>query len=584
MNAAAPVFSLRFRMARLGALVRREVRDQFRDWRVVLPLAILTLFFPVLMNYAAHLVINYVNQYGGNVIAQAIFPFLLMIVGFFPTSVSLVIALESFVGEKERYSLEPLLATPLTDTELFLGKVLASVLTPLCAAGLGIAAYLAGMYFLAGWFPPLPLLFEILVLTVAHAACMVSAAVVISAQTNSVRAANLLASFVIVPAALLMQGESIVMFYRMYRELWWIIAGVFHPDGDLPAHRAAPIPARGAALARGGGNPLRPDGFLLLAVVHRRRAQSRRSGTARRSVPRCGGRSRRFPGRPSRSVSARWPGLYFAESFPFPAQFAANEQLPTEFLRFARRARVLHAGRNAGDFLSQRCRRSFLASILGAISLGIMGLVIMMLPIGIIAYATAILARGGFAPGLFLLGLVLPHGIVEIPAMALAGAAILRCGNCLLAKPEGRSLGQLWLQALADWLTDPARRGGADAAARGDSGDLGDAAGRRLGDGMVKLIVLGSSCLVSTEKRRPTQLLCLGRAARIAHRLRSFSARPAGSARDRPRRDRRYLHHAFPSRSRRGIARIPDGACVAETPQTDPDSRRASGRWPGSGR
>jgi len=77
----------------------------------------------------------------------------------------------------------------------------------------------------------------------------------------------------------------------------------------------------------------------------------------------------------------------------------------------------------------------------------------MMLPIGIIAYATVILARGGFAPGLFLLGLVLPHGIVEIPAMVLAGAAILRCGNCLLAKPEGRSLGQLWLQALADWLT-----------------------------------------------------------------------------------------------------------------------------------
>ncbi|MGD0175128.1 MAG: hypothetical protein ABSC61_12005, partial [Anaerolineales bacterium] len=113
MNAAVPAFSFRFRVSRLGALVRREVRDQFRDWRVVLPLVILTLFFPVLMNYAARLVINYVNQYGGNVIAQAIFPFLLMIVGFFPTSVSLVIALESFVGEKERYSLEPLLATPL---------------------------------------------------------------------------------------------------------------------------------------------------------------------------------------------------------------------------------------------------------------------------------------------------------------------------------------------------------------------------------------------------------------------------------------------------------------------------------------
>ena len=47
---------------------------------------------------------------------------LLMVVGFFPISVSLVIALESFVGEKERHSLEPLLSSPLTDAELYLGN------------------------------------------------------------------------------------------------------------------------------------------------------------------------------------------------------------------------------------------------------------------------------------------------------------------------------------------------------------------------------------------------------------------------------------------------------------------------------
>jgi uncharacterized membrane protein SpoIIM required for sporulation len=374
-----------------------------------------------------------------------------MIVGFFPTSVSLVIALESFVGEKERYSLEPLLATPLTDTELFLGKVLASVLTPLCAAGLGITAYLAGMYFLAGWFPPLPLLFEILVLTVAHAACMVSAAVVISAQTNSVRAANLLASFVIVPAALLMQGESIVMFYRMYDALWWIIAGVIILT---------------AIFLRIGLRQFRREELLSREVEEIRFDRMGSffwrsfTGGARNPVAwyrkAVGPALRRtLPALPWTVVALGFgavTGLYFANRYPFPAGMLQMSNYRKNFFDSLGALGFFTPGGTLAIFY-HNLQAIFLASILGAISLGIMGLVIMMLPIGIIAYATAILARGGFAPGLFLLGLVLPHGIVEIPAMALAGAAILRCGNCLLAKPEGRSLGQLWLQALADWLT-----------------------------------------------------------------------------------------------------------------------------------
>jgi uncharacterized membrane protein SpoIIM required for sporulation len=81
-----------------------------------------------------------------------------------------------------------------------------------------------------------------------------------------------------------------------------------------------------------------------------------------------------------------------------------------------------------------------------------MGLVVLMLPIGVIAYATLTMARSGISPWLFILGFVLPHGVAEIPAMLISGAAILRVGNCLLARPDGRSLGQIWLQALADWV------------------------------------------------------------------------------------------------------------------------------------
>ncbi len=125
-------------------VTRREVRDQFRDWRILLPIIALTLFFPALMNFAAREAVSFVEQYGAAIIGDRLIPFLLMVVGFFPISVSLVIALESFVGEKERRSIEPLLSSPLSDLQLYVGKLLAVMLPPLLASYLGIPVVKSG--------------------------------------------------------------------------------------------------------------------------------------------------------------------------------------------------------------------------------------------------------------------------------------------------------------------------------------------------------------------------------------------------------------------------------------------------------
>ncbi|MBZ0286393.1 MAG: hypothetical protein K8I30_02175, partial [Anaerolineae bacterium] len=100
-------------------ITRREVRDSFRDWRIIGPIIGLTFLFPSLAQIVAGSFANFVSGYGAEIIGERTIPFLLMIVGFFPISISLVIALETFVGEKERRSLEPLLSTPLTNTELY---------------------------------------------------------------------------------------------------------------------------------------------------------------------------------------------------------------------------------------------------------------------------------------------------------------------------------------------------------------------------------------------------------------------------------------------------------------------------------
>jgi uncharacterized membrane protein SpoIIM required for sporulation/ABC-type transport system involved in multi-copper enzyme maturation permease subunit len=446
----SPKVTMKARMDRVLAVIRREVRDQSRDWRVVLPMTILTVFFPILMNVTARVVINFVNQYGARVLAESVFPFLLLIVGFFPTSVALVIALESFVGEKERATIEPLLASPLTDAELFLGKLMASILTPLASALLGITVYLVGMALFADWTPSFSLFFLVLMLTIAHALMMVSAAVVISAQTNSVRAANLLASFIIIPAALLMQAEAVIMFWRMMDALWGVLAAVlllaaifvriglrqFRRE-ELLAHEVEEIRfdkmflTFWRAFTGGARNPWQWYRKTVFPAI-------------RRSIPSIGWATV--------AISMSIPiGFYFAYLLPIPADLLHLSDFRARFLDMVGQTGFFSAGFTRTIIFSN-IRALALAALLGVFSLGVLGLIVLMLPFAIIVYVGAILAGAGMPWPAFLAGFVLPHGIIEIPEMLLAGGMILRWGACLLARPEGRSLGDVWLEAMADSL------------------------------------------------------------------------------------------------------------------------------------
>lgn len=82
-------------------------------------------------------------------------PFFLIL----PLMFSTVIASESFAGERERKTIEALLYTPATDTELFLGKVLAGFLPAVLITWGGFMAYCvvvnAAAFHVMGriWFP-----------------------------------------------------------------------------------------------------------------------------------------------------------------------------------------------------------------------------------------------------------------------------------------------------------------------------------------------------------------------------------------------------------------------------------------------
>jgi len=76
--------------------------------------------------------------------------------------------------------------------------MLAALVPPLLASYLGMAVYLVSLYFNVGWKPEPQLLAQTIVLTTVQGLIMVAGAVVVSTQVTSVRAANLLASFIIV--------------------------------------------------------------------------------------------------------------------------------------------------------------------------------------------------------------------------------------------------------------------------------------------------------------------------------------------------------------------------------------------------
>jgi uncharacterized membrane protein SpoIIM required for sporulation len=74
-----------------------------------------------------------------------------------------------------------------------------------------------------------------------------------------------------------------------------------------------------------------------------------------------------------------------------------------------------------------------------------------MLPFILIGYFMASVAAVGIHPLTFLVALVLPHGLLEIPAIILAGAAVLRLGATFTASARGRPIGEIWLLSLSDW-------------------------------------------------------------------------------------------------------------------------------------
>jgi len=444
-------------------ITRREIKDSLRDWRIMGPILILTLIFPPLMNFTARLATNWVAKYDAFIVGERLIPFLLMVVGFFPISFSLVIALETFVGEKERNSIEPLLSMPVTDLELYLGKMLAAFVVPLMASYLGITVYLIGLYFSIGWQADFWLLTQMVLLTTFKGLVMVSGAVVISSQTTSVRAANLLASFIIIPMALLVQAESILLFWGEYRVIWLIIAALLVVDLIL-IRMGVRIFNREEILSREMDTLnlktiWRDFRGYLLRPPHQaadRKAPLPRFNPLRMlrsDIPRLL-RDYRLPLAMVvlLMLAASAGGAAFAPVYRLPAGSVNLGDIPAEAFKDLDNVSSLLPTFSVGGIFWHNARVILLEGILGLFSFGVLALILLMIPMAMVGYFAGAFGLLGYSPWVFLATFILPHGILELPAAIIGTAFALRIGAGLVSPPEGFDVGQGLLLTVANFV------------------------------------------------------------------------------------------------------------------------------------
>ena len=424
---------------------RRELRESISDTRLLIAMTSLTFVIPLVAVGGVSLVTNYLGP-GSLGISQRLAEIGAFFVVFLPASFSLVLALESFSGERERNTLETLFATPLRETEIYLGKILAVLLPSLSLSYSALVVYCLGLVFSTG-FLPTDELAPLVVVTLAQALVMVTGATIVSSQTKTLRSANVMASFIILPMSGVIQGESVLIISKLEWVLWGVAAmlavvavllfrlGVLNFNRENILAKDSRPPDRRAFLHRlFGGLPGSPG------------AVARGLFGQLRTVP--------AAFRRSRSAIVVSAALLVAGIL----MGAAAQQFDLVSNRTILEAVSSAAGGHEvvigsphlfGLILGHNLAVGLLMLAFAPLTLGVAGGLLMLLNGFVVGFV------GGFFFGVHRLGFfacgIAPHGVFELPALVFAYAFALRVGASMVRpSPEG------WLRgmrrALGDYL------------------------------------------------------------------------------------------------------------------------------------
>ncbi len=425
---------------------RRELGDQLRDWRILSPIVFLSVVSPFLINMGLQYVLGMIGGYNSGLDRTKLIPFLMMIVGFFPISMSLIMSLESFVGEKERGTIEPLLNSPLLDWQLYLGKMVSALFLPLMASYLGMIVYLVGLVLNGVPLPEAGMIMQVLSLTTVQSVLMVSAAVAVSSQVTTVRAANLLASFIILPVAMLIPAESFTMFRGEPWILWVVAFGIlmlavlFIRVGLAHFQREELLGREFDTLNLHWAWGVVKDEFL---------GGARTLGQWYRLSVWPAVRALRVPLLLVLALAAVMVALGVQETRVIQMPLSMTGYDNVRLQELARGWQVFDL-RPVFQVWWQNTRALLIGAGAGLISFGILGTIPLMMTTGMVGFIAGLIVQKGLPLFTFLMGFILPHGVIEIPAAMIATAAVLRSGAMLAATNHERTFGEVWLASVGN--------------------------------------------------------------------------------------------------------------------------------------
>lgn len=445
---------MRRNLESIWMVARREFIDQLRDWRIVVPMVLLVSLFPFIADDTTRQAITFMNRFGGDLILDNLIPFVVLVIGFFPLSFTLVVALESFVGEKERGTIEPLLSSPLEDRHMYLGKLLVGITTPLTFSYASIGIYLILLARRGVEFPSAYMLALILLLTFAHAVLMVSSAIVISVQATTIRAANLLASFVVVPVAFLLQGETILIFWGNEDVLWYAIAAVTLLSGLLVRLGLSHF-QREYLL----GREIDTLNFKMMWRKFRQRFVGSARSIFQWYVTELPVTLRQLS-QPLMIVlvlsvvaiiaSYVWVIRYVPTFVDLTPE--RTDQIRGLVSQNISNIDNLDEHVPAPLLFYHNARTTVLFLLLGLVSFATMGMTLLLVNMGIVGGVLGAASLVGYSPLLIFVSGILPHGVFELTAVFLAAAAMFKVGAQLVTPQSEKSLGEVLLLSLADWF------------------------------------------------------------------------------------------------------------------------------------
>jgi len=169
--------------------------------------------FPLMVGFGLPLVLMFAGRKTGGLPPAEVLTRLLPSFQFFfvigAATLPTAIASYSFVGEKIERSLEPLLATPVSDIDILLGKSLAAVVPAVVSMWVGVSVFMTvadiqAHSALGYWFfPNTTAVITMLLLVPLVATVSAEVSVLVSARASDVRSAQQTGTLLVIPFAAL---------------------------------------------------------------------------------------------------------------------------------------------------------------------------------------------------------------------------------------------------------------------------------------------------------------------------------------------------------------------------------------------